>query len=397
MKHKSYDDKDIESMLEKLPSVKDKQTKADLYHKVRPKLDGKRKKHYTRWLVPGAASIAVVFVLLLIIPAYLDDANNQFNDTAGETSTYSTEGFDSGSDSSQGGSPTESEAGNGLEGERPEEQISDNEQSDIILDNKPEDELKRLTAPTLSEGMRPAVYMDPNAQIYIPVTWISKQEKSSAPILEDLQPEKYGLIPVPTPYRVNKKEGEATVIFPNDFSVNGSSNAISIVQSLRWRMEFSQIDSIKVQTENGDAVSLGNYGDVDQLPAIQQGRYYYQLYENKGYNYLVPVSINGDSSIESALQLMKIDRNSTISAIPAHVNFESVKQDVERLLIQINHGEWSNSQQRLTAIESVLMTARQFGYEEVLFTGMEMETDTNSVYDFSTPIQVPEIVNPIAP
>ncbi|KHE73298.1 hypothetical protein LD39_00005 [Halobacillus sp. BBL2006] len=170
-----------------------------------------------------------------------------------------------------------------------------------------------------------------------------------------------------------------------------------LVESIRWKVEPFEVEKIKLKSESDSDVTIGPYGELKEVPAIKDGEYYYQSYHppSSRTRLLAPIKANGNISIKEALMEMKEDKNLEFisPAVSDHVHFQSISEEGERLNIKLTHGEWKDEQEVLTTVDSILMTARQFGFEEVVFNGVQFQPFP--AYDLSEPIKVPEQINSI--
>lgn len=378
MKRKSYDDNQIHDLVKKLPSLEDRQKKDDLYRNIQKKMN-KPKKTKAPWVVPTFASVAVVILMIMIVPTVWNSMNDQFQSYGGEEKSGSA------SDRADQSASSEEAAENDNATMESLEKNTDREQSSASSD------LNRMTK-EVREG-KPMVYFDSQAQIVIPVTWI-EGEKYTEEELAKLAANRYGLTQPSGSYTFRTNDNEATVTFPTGFKANGSALENAIVRAIQWRAWAYGVDEINVSTTEGNSVNLGNRGEINQLSTIEAERFLYQVFTStRGVRFLVPVSFKG--SITEALSEMKVDRVSTSPAVPEHLTFEEVEDQDKRLLVRVNHEPWHDPQERVTAVEAILLTAKQYGFEEVKLEGINPTRD--SEYDYSKPIQVPEMINPIQP
>ncbi|WP_079479916.1 hypothetical protein [Halobacillus salinus] len=379
MKRKSYDDNQIQKLVEKLPSIEDKQSKEQLYENIEKRMNDSRRKK-PQWVVPAFASIAVIVVMIMIIPSVWNSMNGQFQ---------SLDGIEE-SESTQEGSSADSEGENqsaSLEGSAEDKAIT----SEVEKQQIGEETVDRMSS-SKSDG-RAAVYFDTQAQIVIPVTWMSGDDVAEAD-LKEIAKEKYGLIAPTGEYSFSPEEDSLVVEFPNEFRAEGSATENSIVQDIQWRAYAEDAREIFVRSQDGNAVNLGNRGQVTQLDTIQEASYIYQLFTSAtGERFLVPVPFEG--SIQEAVRELKENLGGTSASVPDSISFIEVEGQSDRLYVRVEEDSWKSPQEKVTAIESILLTAKQYGFEEVQLEGITPTED--SVFAYDKPIQVPELINPIQP
>ncbi|MGJ9382743.1 hypothetical protein [Salipaludibacillus sp. CF4.18] len=90
MSKNNWNEKDIEKTLSNLPSVKDKQSKDELFQAIEKRSEevslsraaNKRKKS---WLFPALGSVAAIFIILLVIPSFINNNSQMSMDEANDS------------------------------------------------------------------------------------------------------------------------------------------------------------------------------------------------------------------------------------------------------------------------------------------------------------------------
>ncbi|MYL48425.1 hypothetical protein GLV98_02975 [Halobacillus litoralis] len=405
---KKRNDEDIKKVLGKLPSVEDRQSKEMLYQKVSSRVNTPKRK-VAPWLFPGLATIAVLLVLAVFIPVFfsnsgmltVEDSADRSNESAESSSATeeATPSFDSSTSESEEESAEIKKAEPSSEDKElpPEENIESSEQEKEAkheeTQKESETELDSLVLMSEEGGFETVSYPGKNAEVILPT--LQKQQDSNA-----FSPERYGLAERAVgelEYEVDETEGSAVVTFPDGFTASGSAWVSAIIESIRWDLEKFQLEKISLQTESGNPVGLGSYGEMSEVPVIQEGEYIFQLYQYEGSSerFLAPISVDGSPTFQDALSLMKEKgRGLYVSpAIPEHVQFTSTTEEDALVNVNLQHEAWASEQQLLTMIEAILVTAGHFGFEKVKFNGMNVREF--STYDLEEPIEVPERINPI--
>ncbi|WP_226579444.1 hypothetical protein [Halobacillus litoralis] len=388
---KKQKNNDVEKRLRQLPSLKDHQSKEKLYLSVRARVNIPERK-FPPWLFPSLATLTVILLLTVFIPTFI----NQMNPVTMEDSS---EGSHSKSDSSLEESkgaeklPEQDKTDKNHPLEKNSNQTQEHSSTDTHSNdsNTSEDsvEVNSLLAGN-GEGKTYA-YPGMNGETVVPLTQTSSLSDRvpagslglSERITEDLT--------------IDIEQGRAKVIFPDQFKVSGSSYSQMVIDSIRWELEGENIKTIQLETSSGRAVPLGNYGEVKELSPIEKGEYIFKLYQFEGssHKFLAPVQVPDETSFREALQMMKTRGNEKFitSPVPGHVQLATVETSSEEVSIQVEHQAWASEQQVLTMMEAIMATAHQFGYKEVKFEGIQVQSF--SFYDLDQPIQVPEKVNPI--
>ncbi|MBA2173834.1 hypothetical protein H0266_02870 [Halobacillus locisalis] len=391
MKRKSYDDNQIEELLKNLPPIQDQQNKDDLYRQINNRMHAP-KRPKPQWIVPAFASVFVLFILVMIVPSIFSSMSGQFSQSSNEESTSESAESSMEGNTESSGEETSEESGSdhssdeGITGDQAEEELADREEQTESTSDPVPLAVERYT--TTSEGV-PRVYFDSQGQVLIPVTWITEDSDPSS-----FSPDLYGLTQVEVDYTFTALEDEVEVVFPTDFVSNGSAIDQAVARSIQWRAAAYDADSIRLRTKEGEPVNLGNFGEIEEISPIAEGRYIYHIFTSTtGERFLVPVAFNG--SFEEAVENMKEDRPATKAPVPDHVSFSSIERMGNAVQINLTHNEWKDPQERITAVEAILMTAKQYGFEHVLFTGISPRED--SIYNYQQQIEVPNSINPLQP
>ncbi|MGR9049884.1 hypothetical protein ACQ4XT_14765 [Halobacillus faecis] len=406
---KKRNDEDIKKVLGKLPSMEDRQSKEMLYQKVSSRVHTPKRK-VAPWVFPGLATIAVLLVLAVFIPVFFSNNGlltvEDTADHANESTESSTANQETGPSldapilegEEESAEVQEAEPSSEEESLPPEEnQEEGSQENDSNLQEEQESvetELESLVLQSDDGSFITLSYPGKNAEVILPT--LQSQQESSA-----FSPERYGLAERAVSemeYEVDEKEGRAAVTFPDDFTVSGAAWANAIIESIRWELADFQLQEITVQTESGNPVILGSYGEITEVPVIQQGEYIFQLYQYEGSSerLLAPISVDGSPTFRDALSLMKETGEGLFvtPAVPEHVQFTSTTVDQQTVNINLQHESWASEQQLLTMVEAILATAGQFGFEKVKFNGINVSEF--STYDLEEPIDVPQRINPVA-
>lgn len=405
---KKQNDEDVKKLLSNLPSIEDRQSKDALYNHVTSRMSDK-KKRVAPWLLPGMATVSVLLLLAVFIPVFLN-SNQMF--TVEESQDHlnsASESSPSQEESSSGESPSAAEEDTEEEQEaRPQESdqtekdapestdIQRDEESGGVENEAPEEDslpFDSFVAGPSAEKLNTLAYVGMNGGVIIPLTMSSKDANT-------LELDSLGLAERSTndlQYSIDEETKQATVTFPDEFNGSGSTWTQAIIESVRWELHDRSIKTIDIRTSSGEAVPLGNYGEMKEIPVIKNEEYIFKIYqyEESEVSFLVPIAVDGDPSFRQALEMMqdKGEEMYVTPAIPSHVQFPSVSESDEGVIVEVEHSAWASEQQLLTMIEAVLATAGQFGYDEVHFEGINVRTF--SAYDLNGPIRVPSKINPI--
>lgn len=403
-KHK---DEDVERLLSKLPSIEDRQSKEAVFQKVSSSVN-KKKRKVAPWLFPAMATVAVVVLLAVFIPVYFN-SNDMFTveDSSDQPHTTSESSSSSELEETEESIPAPEDESN-VEEAKPNERESESAPSEEDAGEVPEvTETEENNVQTAEEASGfNSFIVGPDAEQYDTVTYPGMNGEVVLPLVpmtenpDQVPSASYGLAERATSdlrYEFSEQDDSVTVLFPDDFSVSGSAWTQAIIESIRWDLAYLDTDNIRIQTESGAPVSLGNYGEVTEIPAIKDGEYVFKMYQYEGAaeRLLAPVAVEGSPSFLEALEIMKeSDQALHVSpVIPSHVQFSEISTEEGFVTINVDHQAWASEQQLLTMIEAILASAEQFGYQTVQFEGINVREF--SPYNLDEPIAVPEKINPI--
>ncbi|MGP4070278.1 hypothetical protein [Halobacillus sp. B29] len=388
MKRKTYSEDELKELLGEFPKIEDKQNKENLYRSIEPKLN-KRKRRIAPWITPSMATAAVLLILAIVLPVLLSSLpTNEYSGSADQEESSTESANESGRD----------------QAETTEQKPSEIEDSSRNEDTTPSSDNNETESPFTLQDRSPDIesYVLPgkNGEVVVPFTVIKPGDQEDKNISSLVNPAEWGLaedLIKDLTFNIDEERNQAEVIFPDNFSISGSAYTSIISESIRWKLYPYEVKNIKLQTESGSPVVLGNLGKIETLPVVEQNRYYYQIYSDQGSErqFLVPIKAERELSIQEALNRMKEKHtsNNVDSAVPNHVTFSSVAVEGSVLTMTVEHESWASDQQLMMMIDAVLATAKNFGFNEVIFDNINHEI--NSFYNLNEPIPVPTFINPI--
>ncbi|MCA1009504.1 hypothetical protein [Halobacillus halophilus] len=394
MKRKSYSEDELKELLGNFPKMEDKHSKEDLYRSIEPELN-KRKRRIAHWITPSMAAAAVLLILAIVLPVFLSShPSNEYSGSADQENSSTESANERGQDQAKSTEqkPSELDDSNREEGNNPsldknETEVNEGTESPFTIQNH-------------SPDTESYVLPGKNGEVVVPFTVIKKADEENQEVASLVKPEKWGLaedLLKELTFNIDEKREQAEVIFPDNFSINGSAYTSIISESIRWRLYPYNVKTINIQTESGSPVVLGNLGEVNTLPIIEEDRYFYQIYssESSERQFLVPIKAEKEMSLEDALNRMKEEQTygNVVPAVPGHVTFPSVSAEGATLVLKVEHDSWPSDQQLIRMVDAILATADNFGFKDVRFHNIKPEK--SSSYDFSEPIPVPTYLNPI--
>lgn len=384
MKKQEWNDEQLEQLLMQLPPVKDKQTAEDVYQSIQHKKKIKRKSR--TWIAPAMATVAALLIFALISP-YLFQ-----NFTSNEESA-----MDITSSSEDSAKMEKYSANENAEAKLVEE----NTIEQIALDEEKE---TFVTSASEAEETITVGFTDGNAQNILPVSLKANEKKEKLEQLEAINPEAYTKELGPITYELSHTEFEDEGN-PEEIHIeyNGEpslSSSVSeelyqkaIIETFRW-LNYKKA---KLYTNNKEGIEFGNTGPKKDIEVKRENNKAYFLYQfdEQTSKLLVP-SPDPYASIDSALKAMKkgIEERNLKPTIMNIMTTIRTKEDGEQLEIEFNKGiVFEDNEPTIIMLESILLTAKEFGYKTVHFKGMNIEKV--GVMDVTKPIEVPFSPNPI--
>ncbi|MCD5323034.1 MULTISPECIES: hypothetical protein [Pontibacillus] len=401
-----HNDDSIQDLLNRMPSVEDRQSSEELYRKISTKRfqhvqkRSKRKKALTAWGAGIASLAAIILFFVVAFPSMQMD--NAQHDTAS-----SNESMDASADQSTSEAHEYKEAK--LQETEESHQSSDQSKSDMGNDSEQgfvatdsalssqvvyrEDNKKYATLP----------FADVQGQYIIPFTFQSVNDTQTVEQLyNSLSPsiqEDWGVMEYQfssVSFNINQKERIVVAGFPEDYEFPGSSAQENIfLKSLKAMFRPLNIQTIDLQTNGEPGVDLGNNSGLKQIK-LDGISVYKRFNSPNGLQLFVQVPINQSATVEEALNKLKVDEpNFNVEGtIPKEVEVMAVETTGDTLEVNVNGVEGlEQARYTLWMIESILMTAKEFGYQEVKFNGFPFER--LGTYNFTKSLQVPFSVNPM--
>lgn len=375
MKNKDLHDEEIEQLLKAMPKIKDVQKKDVLYRKVMQSINHEEKKK--RIFVTPKLVVACALILIAII-SFSFLKNNEIS--INPYNQMKEEAFDD----------------NSVKNEL--DKNSDQMENQILLTSV----LEKMSVykDDLLENERVFVYGIPDQQFQnvIPITIVSKVSQDQSwldrynQIMKLLQEEEWGLFDYyPYEGNVSKIDNSTLKFAVNKTHSYGNSSAqeTTFFTSLMENFRGQGFKKIELYTENSPGIDFSNTGTIDQIEIRNINKNgYFLYYTDKGYQFLVPYR-NTYNTIEEALTAMKsdIETHHLYSSIPKHVSF-SQKDSGNLLTIQFTDPSLiEENSESMKMIEAILLTAKDFGYEQVQFTNTGLTT--LGEFNLSQPIDVP--------
>lgn len=196
---------------------------------------------------------------------------------------------------------------------------------------------------------------------------------------------------------------EITMKVADDFIFpDTSTQMVALVNTLNLMFADYPATEINLETETKDYIELGQIGVEETLPLEPVKNLAYKIYQYEDKERLlipIPYTVTTEQfyTIDEALLEMKYDQEEfdITGTIPAHIDYtlDPSNQDILRLTFE-SDPVFGDNQMTKEMIESILFTAKSFGFNHVEFDLGEDVTQVNQ-FDLSAPVSIPDGINPI--
>lgn len=371
-----YNDKQLKKQLQQLPKITDNRSKAVVYRQLSESLQRKQAAGKRMRLIPILAVGFVLIIGFFSIPIFYSfDFFLTTEDSADHKTTEKNEIYDQ---------AIEQET---TYSNQPESNFEKN--SFVIHDTN------------ASEQIIYAAIADEQLQYTIPISFIIREANNLQAAYNqidsfikelEISNERYLLHGVT--YELKQKEQKATLKIPMDFFKKEKIVANNLLEQHIMTMFLPyQIRTINFKQGNQEKIDGDLYSKITLTP---NPRYSYKLYKQATEKWLVQIPNNHHETIKEAIQKLQVsdEKFGIKRTIPKDSEYElTTSQDT----LQIRFSKKLENITKVNLvllIESVLMTAKSYGYQQVIFqnltTGNKIEN-----YNLAKPISVPQAPNPV--
>ncbi|MFG6114482.1 hypothetical protein ACGTN9_04795 [Halobacillus sp. MO56] len=383
-------DQELQKQLNQMPGIRDHQTKDELYNKIAVHLKESKPEKKKSNLLPVFAFIAVLLLAAIITPAMLMNSSND------ESMLNSSESQNHNTATESGISENREESAELFDtqddGKDAEQNVPVNDfQSNLVFEV---DEGKNYIF-SVAAGMNAEHIIPLTIEVSVSDADYTQVTSTAAENADDLGVSVFPLNGAEIV--INEDRGE--IIFPEDFQTQGGSSSDIILQrSIEQVFGQYGVSEVKLGYEDGRPFEMGNYGTIETMKVspVQKKSYKIYRYRESGHDFLVPIELKENSSIEDAFDIMANAEGGEYSRspLPEGVELAADKISDHELLIRVSSTEQLQANQTtMFMVEALLATAASFGYEQVKFEGFPFEVIGN--YDLLEPIATPEAVNSI--
>ncbi|MBO1514733.1 GerMN domain-containing protein [Metabacillus bambusae] len=394
MKRQEWSEEQLEQLLKQLPPVKDKQTAKDIFQSIQYKRQINKKSR--SWITPAVATVAALLIFALISPYIFQNfTTNQESKMDMSTAKTSEETV-----------KVENDSANNLKMAEANSQQGNYREQDTLSNTQLKSEKQEtfVANENDAEEIITVGFTDPQAQNIIPISLEANEKKEKLEQIKEVNPEIYIDELGPITYELSKTDiletenpEEINIEYNGEPNVKSSSHDMlyqnAIIETFRW-LDYK---NAKLYTNDKEGIEFGQTGHKKDLVVKKETKKAYFLYQfdEETLKLLVP-SPDSYDSVDSAFEAMKkgIEERSLKPTIMNNITMIMVKKNGDMLEIEFNQDvEFENSEPTIIMFESILLTAKEFGYKTVQFNGINI--DKVGVMDVTKPIEVPFSPNPI--
>ncbi|RSK27488.1 hypothetical protein EJF36_11670 [Bacillus sp. HMF5848] len=399
MKKAGWDDDRIESLLRSMPSIQETRSKEAVYASIQEKIKQEQKqqkqpqKKAPTWLVPGFATLAAAFLLIILLPVLFqnqpfDNLSLMQADSSKEESTAMDEGTMEEKIAIQEIAPSENALQNPEASDRALTFMAPEPSSHLVTAEQ------YANSTLLTFGVA-----DDMGQNIVPISVLVPQDGRNeiellSEIKDTLPIERLGLGVYPLqPYIIAEKDDTTVQVDVQPGEIIGTSTPeLIFMKSLEETFRWLDYTKVEFTTDGQPGIEFAQFGPMlEKSIELTMDQAYFLYKKGEEYpTFLVPYADVPFVNIEEAITRMNdpVDTHMLLSAIPDGVTITSVVSQDQEVVIEFSKDSTLvNNDEYVYFIEAVLLTAKDFGYTNVSFNGID--NFQIGPYDLTKPIPVP--------
>lgn len=387
MKKQEWNEEQLEQLFQQLPPIKDKRTAEDLYKRIQQTQQGKNRP----WIKPAIASVAALLLFAMISPHFYQKFTSSEESTMDMASSSEKIEHESSIETKMEESKFSQE--NSIEQQAFDDSVlnKDEQETFVTSSNKAEE--------TVTVG-----FTDSKAQNILPISLKADKRQEKLAQLEKVNPNDYSEQLGPITYELTKTDfihaenpEEIAISYKGEPNFQSTANEElyqnAIIETLRWY----DYKTAKLFTDENEGIYFSQTGLKKELVVRKESKkaYFLYQYDEQTRKLLVPSPTHYDS-IDLAIKAMKqgMEERKLKPTIRKNISIIKTKNSGKQLVVEFDKtANFQNNEQTIIMLESILLTAKEFGYQTVRFNGMNL--DKVGIMDVTKPIEVPFSPNPI--
>jgi hypothetical protein len=364
----------MEQLLQQMPHVIDERSKEVVYERLSAKLQKKRIK---AWGIPTMASAAALLLFIVLGSSLI--ARHEVGEKASEKA----------------------------EDRAIVMEMPASEREETAVSEQSAAAPSRVVSSTNRQNQNVVVFGIPDlhAQHVIPVSiFVDKDKKSYSEQFEQaktvLKEAEWGLsesLLDPLTIVQFNENGRLTVHIPSNHPVfsSGTADEVMFLESIEETFRWAGVKEVAFSTDGKKEIKFSHTGRLDSLTIEQTNRGYFLYQLDAAHPVFLTPTNESFANIQSALNKMDDPADSLLQpAIPKNVKIEAVRVNGDEVTVQFsNTSQLENIPEILWMLEAILLTAKEFGFKSVMFTGGNVKQI--GPYTFNIKISVPLAPNPM--
>ncbi|WP_442594621.1 negative regulator of sigma-X activity [Neobacillus sp. D3-1R] len=399
MRKSEWSDNELEQLLKEMPKIKDHRDPRDIYQSLSIKA---KKRRRPVWVIPSIATAAAAVLMLLLISPNILQNIGQNSDKSSKSEVASQ---DNSKEMRQAKKVDEGQM-NSLDANPGVDNNNTGFAADHSLMAIATPETAVYAEDVLDQEVITYLVPDQNAQLLVPVsvivpkenkTWLDMFQANSEKLTED----QWGLSDY---YPLNAKisivdKQTINIDVPEDHYYGmGSANETSFLTIIQQTLNHQdQVQKVTFSTNGKPGIMLGNTGEKEELQRSEEKEkhgYFLFMPNTSNMPFLVP-SIEEFNDIESALESMRTENEVYGLKSALSFDFEIIEKAGELLTIKIkDNSPLTDEPKNVYAIESILLTAKEFGFTSVKFENASIAQIGR--FDLQNEIKVPIAPNKVS-
>lgn len=377
----NMDDEYIKKELKNMPKIEDHRTKEEWIERIQPyKYKSRRTRNKSPKMIPILSTALLIGIMILIIPTIIQGPSSVQEQTSSTEVHHQVD--------------QQRSVDHHLKSAARNEEITENTKGEYVLYHLHDDEQ--------------IVYggtFDQQAQYIIPLAFVSSADQSLSKLYNELDSyiHEFDLASnIPyfknATFNIDMDEKKVTMQVSDNYTIGEGSAIQSKFEEMMVRIFYPYgIDQVQVESEDGSPVLLGEKGEIESIPVDEPMNENYKIYEDEAHDerFMVPVSQEDKTFAEAVEDLKNDEQDFSIQhTIPEDIDVTVSCESEDNCSIVFDDTIAKLSEHDLiVAVESILMTAKSYDFNEVTFEGIPNEAIGS--YNLSEPITVPLAVNPL--
>ncbi|WP_044747992.1 GerMN domain-containing protein [Bacillus alveayuensis] len=372
MRRFEWNEEEMEQLLQQLPRVMDERSKEAVYERLSANLQRKRIKTFA---IPSIASAAALLLFIVLGSSFM--SRHEVEEKVSKNAEDRAIVMEMASSNQEEKGVSEPSAA------IPSRVVNGTSEQNVVVFGIPDLHAQHV--------IPVSIFVDKNGKSYR-----EQFEKAKSVLNEAEWGLSESLLDSLTIVEFND-DGRLTVQIPSDHAVfrGGTAGEEMFLESIEETFRWNGIKEVAFLTDDKKGVQLSHTAWLDSLTIEKTNRGYFLYQLDPTHPVFLTPTNESFPNIQSALNKMDDPADSLLRpAIPKNVKIEAVRINGDEATVQFSNTlQLANTPENLWMLEAILLTAKEFGFKSVVFTGGNVEQI--GPYTFHTKISVPLAPNPM--